>query len=141
MRTKPPIDNNALGSYLSPDHHRDKTRRRLTDKPCPLGRQLSIVGRCRGEANLSTSSPSSKDLTKQPLQEPTRAPFFPLPWRAQGTVRGSLEDSRIVPNTVKASRIVPNTVKASNRPQQTNLLKTGPTGHVNPFVDIEINSL
>jgi hypothetical protein len=32
-------------------------------------------------------------------------------------------------------------VEASNRPQQTDLLKTGPTGHVNPFVDIEINSL
>jgi hypothetical protein len=46
-------------------------------------------------------------------------------------VRGSLKDSRIGPNTEEAS----------NRPQQTGLLKTGPTGHVNPFVDIEINRL
>jgi hypothetical protein len=27
----------------------------------------------------------------------------PLPWRARGTVRGSLEDSKIGPKTVKAS--------------------------------------
>jgi hypothetical protein len=32
-------------------------------------------------------------------------------------------------------------MEASNRPQQTDLLRFGPTGHVNPFVDIEINSL
>jgi hypothetical protein len=46
-------------------------------------------------------------------------------------VRGSLEDSKIDMNTVEAS----------NRPQQIDLLKTGPTGHVNPFVDIKINIL
>jgi hypothetical protein len=30
------------------DHHRDRTRRRLTGKPYPLGRRLCAVGRCRG---------------------------------------------------------------------------------------------
>jgi hypothetical protein len=77
-----------------------------------------------------TSLPN-KDITKQPLQEPTRAPFPPLSWRAWGIVRGSLEDAKIGPNIVEAS----------NRPQQTDVLKSGPTGHENPFVDIEINSL
>jgi hypothetical protein len=38
------------------DHHRTKTRRRLTGKPCLLGRRLCIVGWCRGEASPSTSS-------------------------------------------------------------------------------------
>jgi hypothetical protein len=55
----------------------------------------------------------------------------PLPWRAWGTVGRSLEDSKIGPNTMEAS----------NQPQQTDFLKTGPTGHVNHFVDTEINSL
>jgi hypothetical protein len=32
-------------------------------------------------------------------------------------------------------------VEASDRPWQTDLVETGPTGHVNPSVDIEINSL
>jgi hypothetical protein len=52
--------------------------------------------------------------TKQPLQEPTQAPFSPLSWRAQGTVSGSLKDSKTGPNTIEAS----------NRPRQTNILKT-----------------
>jgi hypothetical protein len=50
---------------------------------------------------------------------------------AQGTERGSLEDSRIGMNTVEAS----------NQPWQADHLKSGPTGHVNPISDIEIISL
>jgi hypothetical protein len=48
-------------------------------------------------------SPPRKDLAKHPLQEPTRAPFTSLQWRAQGTKRGSLEDSETSPNTMKAT--------------------------------------
>jgi hypothetical protein len=29
-------------------------------------------------------------------------------------------------------------MEACNRPRRTDYLKSGPTGHVNPFVDIEI---
>jgi hypothetical protein len=32
-------------------------------------------------------------------------------------------------------------MEASNRPRQTDYLKSGPTGHVNPFMDIEIITL
>jgi hypothetical protein len=45
--------------------------------------------------------------------------------------RESLEDSRIGPNTVEPS----------NQPCQTDHLKSGPTGHVNPVEDIETISL
>jgi hypothetical protein len=38
------------------NHHHDKTRRCVIGKPCPLGRCLYAVGRCRGEASPSTSS-------------------------------------------------------------------------------------
>jgi hypothetical protein len=31
-----------------------------------------------------------------------------------------------------------NTVEESNRPRRTAYLESGPDGHVNPFVDIEI---
>jgi hypothetical protein len=77
-----------------------------------------------------TSSPS-KDLANQLFHELTRAPFTSLPWRARGTERGSLEDSRTGPNIVEAF----------NRPWQTDHLKSVPTGHVNPIDDIEIISL
>jgi hypothetical protein len=76
-------------------------------------------------------SPPSKELAKQPTQQMTWAMFTQLPWRARGIVGGSLEDSRTGPNTVEAR----------NQPQRTDLLKFGPTGHVNPFVDIETISL
>jgi hypothetical protein len=49
------------------------------------------------------TSSSSKDLAKQPLNEPTWAPFTSLPDRANGMKRGSLEDSRTGPNNVEAS--------------------------------------
>jgi hypothetical protein len=54
-----------------------------------------------------------------------------MPWRAWGTEGGSLEDSRAGLNTIEAS----------NRPWQTDHLKFGPTGHINPIDDIEIISL
>jgi hypothetical protein len=38
------------------------------------------------------------------------------------------------------SRTGPNTVEASNRSRRTDYLKSGTTGHVNPFVDTEIIS-
>jgi hypothetical protein len=76
-------------------------------------------------------SPPSKDLTKQHSQELTRASSTPLMWRAWGTVGGGLEDSKTGPNTMKAF----------NQHRQTDLLKSGPTSHVNPFVDIEIKKL
>jgi hypothetical protein len=45
------------------------------------------------------------------------------------------------PHCQEYSRIGPNTVEASNRPRRTDHLKSGPTGHVNLIVDIEIISL
>jgi hypothetical protein len=62
--------------------------------------------------------------------DPGNEPLLEVVLSHWGTIRGSLEDSRIGPNTMEAS----------NRPRQTDLLMIGPTGHVNPFVDIEINS-
>jgi hypothetical protein len=67
------------------DHHRDKTRQRLTGKPCPLGRRLCTVGRCRGEASLSTSSPHEgrrrrqvkTSLSNLPMNRPRhRLPYY-----------------------------------------------------------------
>jgi hypothetical protein len=60
--------------------------------------------------------PPSKHLAKQPPQEPTRALSTPLSWRARGTERGSLKDSRTSLNTVEAP----------NRPQKTILLFLDP---------------
>jgi hypothetical protein len=57
--------------------------------------------------------------------EPTRAPAT---MEGPGIVRGSLEDSRRGPNTVEGS----------NRSRRTAYLESGPDGHVNPFMDIEI---
>jgi hypothetical protein len=45
------------------------------------------------------------------------------------------------PHRQEYSRTGLNNVEASNRPWQTDHLKFGPTGHVNPIVDIEIISL
>jgi hypothetical protein len=62
---------------------------------------------------------ASKDLAKQPPQEPTWEPSTTLPWWTQRTVGGSQEDSRTGPNTVEAS----------NQSRQIDLHKSGPTGH------------
>jgi hypothetical protein len=45
------------------------------------------------------------------------------------------------PQRQEDSRTSPNIVEASNQPQRTDYLTYGPTGHINPFVDIEIISL
>jgi hypothetical protein len=45
------------------------------------------------------------------------------------------------PHRQEYSRTGPNTVEASNRPRQNDHLKSGPTGNVNPIVNIEIISL
>jgi hypothetical protein len=69
---------------------------------------------------------------KQPLQELTWAMFTSLPGRPGEQREGeSLDDSRIGLNTVEAS----------NRPRRMDHLKSGPTGHVNPIMVIEIISL
>jgi hypothetical protein len=75
-----------------------------------------------GEEDVTTK----QNHTKQPLQEPTRLLFTPLPWRARGTVRGAWKPLEQAQTPWKPP---------------TDLLTIGPTGHVNPFVDIEINSL
>jgi hypothetical protein len=118
-------------------HRHDKTKWRLAGRPCLLDRWLWAIGRFRGRlacpphpSRGKTLSPS-KDLAKQPIHKPTWAPFTSLRWRAQGTERGSLEDSRIGLNTVEAC----------NQPWQINHPKSRPSGHVNPIEDIKIISL
>jgi hypothetical protein len=62
MRTKPPVDNNALGGFLSPNkHHRSAPRQDQTAshrQTLSLGRRLFTVGRCRGGGEASPSSSS-----------------------------------------------------------------------------------
>jgi hypothetical protein len=58
----------------------------------------------------------------------------------QGSDHQNLLEHR-QPHHQEYSRTGPNTVEASNRPQQTDHLKSGSTGHVNPIVDLEIISL
>jgi hypothetical protein len=54
--------------------------------------------------------------------------------------RQAREPKRTPRRAEEDSRTGPNTVEASNRPLRTDHLKSGPTGHVNPFADIEIIS-
>jgi hypothetical protein len=101
------------------DHHRDKTRRHLTGKPYPLGRQLCTICWCRGEASPSTSSlhegRHSRQVKTSRSKLSRNQPEHPPPTVVEGPGNNKREPGRLQNRLDHRGSLQPT---STNRPSQ-----------------------
>jgi hypothetical protein len=117
-----------------------KTGQRLADRPCPLAWQLRTVGRCRGQASPSTSTPHvGRHGHQVKLLHEATSPRIILSiihlstknaWEPKRTPRRQEEDFGTDENVMKAPTDL----------HKSTISCLGPTSYVNLLLNVKVIS-